>query len=63
MPAPLQAPLAAPSGNSEPSKAPSAGWDPYEVWRTRVLLPPVAEPSAKARAVDTELKALLRQSA
>jgi hypothetical protein len=63
MPAPVQAPLAVGSTNSESSKIPAAGWDPYEVWRTRVLLPPVPEPIAKARAVDAELKPLLLQSA
>jgi hypothetical protein len=28
--------------NEEP-KAASAGWDPFEVWRTRVLLPRLEE--------------------
>ena len=63
MPAPVQAPLVVNSTNSESSKTQNAGWDPYEVWRTRVLLPPVPEPSVKPRAVDAEIKPLLRQSA
>ena len=63
MPAPAQAPLAVNSTNGVPPPGPTAGWDPYEVWRTRVLLPPVAEPSAKPRAVDAGLKPLLRQLA
>ena len=63
MPAPVQAPLVVTSTTGELSKTPAAGWDPYEVWRTRVLLPPVSEASAKPRAVDAELKPLLLQSA
>ncbi|HEX6995706.1 MAG TPA: hypothetical protein VF339_16360 [Gammaproteobacteria bacterium] len=32
--------------SAEPAKADktAAGWDPYEVWRTRVLLPRLDEP-------------------
>ena len=60
MPAPIQAPLVNSTGSESP-KTSAAGWDPYEVWRTRVLLPAAPEP--KARAVDAEIKPLLRQSA
>ena len=28
---------------TSPSQATEAGWDPFEVWRTRVLLPRLAE--------------------
>ena len=46
-----------------PAPTANAGWDPYEVWRTRVLLPPVQEPAAKPRAVEAEVAPLLRQTA
>lgn len=26
----------------EPNERPAEGWDPYEVWRTRVLMPRLA---------------------
>ncbi len=35
----------------EGAERPASGWDPYEVWRTRVLLPRLAE---KNLAVTTE---------
>jgi hypothetical protein len=28
---------------TQPTEAKSAGWDPFEIWRTRVLLPRLAE--------------------
>ena len=31
-----------------------AGWDPYEVWRTRVLVPRLAEQAARTDAIITE---------
>lgn len=39
------------------------GWDPYEVWRTRVLLPQVVDQPAEARAVETNVKPFLARSA
>lgn len=62
LPAPVQASSAASAG-VEASKTSTAGWDPYEVWRTRVLLAPAAEPGAKTRAIDADIKPLQRQSA
>jgi hypothetical protein len=41
--------------NDTPASAPekkATGWDPFEVWRTRVLLPRIAESTA-ATAVKT----------
>jgi hypothetical protein len=39
------------------------GWDPYEVWRTRVLLPQVVDQPAEARAIETNVKPFLARSA
>ena len=62
MPVPVQAPLINTAPKAEPPNA-KAGWDPYEVWRTRVLLPPVEQAAARPLAVETNVKPLLRQSA
>ncbi|HZF29075.1 MAG TPA: hypothetical protein VE907_08170 [Gammaproteobacteria bacterium] len=62
MPVPVQAPLINTAPKVEPPNA-KAGWDPYEVWRTRVLLPPVAGVAAQPLAVESNVKPLLRQSA
>ncbi len=32
-----------PAPTTSPSQAPETGWDPFEVWRTRVLQPRLAE--------------------
>jgi hypothetical protein len=63
-PAPVAAPLvdAAPAAPPEPAKS-AAGWDPYEVWRTRVLLPRIEDATATPRAAESNVKPLLRQSA
>ena len=45
----------------EPAKN-TGGWDPYAVWRTRVLLPRI-EDAATPRAVESNVKPLLRHSA
>ncbi len=36
-----------------PSQKPQGGWDPYEVWRTRVLIPRLAEQRVAGQASDT----------
>lgn len=36
-------PIASIPDTREPAEADSTGWDPYEVWRTRVLLPRLEE--------------------
>lgn len=47
----------------QPPGTSAAGWDPYEVWRTRVLLPRAEEPAAKPRAVvEPKVKPLLRSA-
>lgn len=38
---------------SEP-EAPLAGWDPYEVWRTRVLLPRLEETESEAPRAERD---------
>ena len=35
------------------AEAPQAGWDPHEVWRTRILAPRLAE--ARAESVTREV--------
>jgi hypothetical protein len=47
---------------AEPAKT-AVGWDPYEVWRTRVLLPRIDDAAAAPHAVDKNVKPLRRQSA
>ena len=39
-------------GAAKPSEVAIAGWDPYEVWRTRVLLPLLAKEAAPLRLTD-----------
>ena len=60
-PVPAQAPLAN-AVPTEPARNAAAGWDPYEVWRTRVLLPRVEDAAAAPRAVETNVKPLLRSA-
>jgi hypothetical protein len=44
----------------EPALAESpSGWDPYEVWRTRVLLPRLEEQTVVARGGTTTVKPFL----
>ena len=62
MPVPVQAPLISAIPKAEAPNA-KAGWDPYEVWRTRVLLPPVEQAAPRPLAVETNIQPLLRQSA
>jgi hypothetical protein len=58
VPTPVQTSLV-----DEPPRTPAAGWDPYEVWRTRVLLPRAEEATAKPRAVgEPNVKPLLRSA-
>ena len=40
--------------NQEPNHGESAGWDPYEVWRTRVLLPRLQESAAAEQPKKAE---------
>jgi hypothetical protein len=60
-PAPVPAPLVDTTPVELPKSA--GGWDPYEVWRTRVLLPRIEDATAAPRAVESNVKPLLRQSA
>ena len=39
-------------GAAKPPEAAIAGWDPYEVWRTRVLVPLLANEAAPLRLQD-----------
>lgn len=41
----------------------STGWDPYDVWRTRVLLVPTLPDHAVANRSDTAVKPFLVRSA
>jgi hypothetical protein len=43
-----------------PSQSPQAGWDPFEVWRTRVLLPRLGKPTEEAAAVPPAPPRLVR---
>ena len=52
LPVPSPAPVAITAPISETARNTAAGWDPYEVWRTRVLLPRVEDDAATPRAVD-----------
>jgi hypothetical protein len=44
------------SSSTAPGTDASAGWDPYEVWRTRILLPRLASESAKPVPFQPTLK-------
>jgi hypothetical protein len=43
-------PVSAPRADADRHGAAKLGWDPYEVWRTRVLLPRLAEQMPRAGA-------------
>ena len=60
-PAPAQAPLI--NDTPEEPRSAAAGWDPYEVWRTRVLLPHADGATATPRPAETNVKPLRRQLA
>ncbi len=42
-----------------PAAKPPSGWDPFEVWRTRVLLPRLAEERAEKAATTPALSVKL----
>jgi hypothetical protein len=52
----------APAGAEGSEKSPN-GWDPYEVWRTRVLLPRLEEKLLVAERNDSPTKPFLVRSA
>ena len=47
--------------NVAPVQEPAAGWDPYEVWRTRVLLPRLEESASVEPKPAVERPALVRR--
>ena len=51
-----------PRSVDEARKSPN-GWDPYEVWRTRVLLPRLEEKQLTMERSDTLVKPFLVHSA
>jgi hypothetical protein len=42
------------------NQSPQTGWDPFEVWRTRVLLPRLAEPREEAAPTPPTSPRLVR---
>ncbi len=52
-----------PTPSSTPAaQKPQLGWDPFEVWRTRVLLPRLAEERADKAATTPALSVKLVRS-
>ena len=42
-----------PANADSPNQQAASGWDPYEVWRTRVLIPRLTEQRIAGQAGDT----------